>query len=686
MVLRALTVALRTAAAIATVVDYDLVVYDATPGGVTAAVAAGRHGLRTALLCASWPACYAPSKRVGGMSSGGLGQTDIGSHTDIIGGLALEFYQRNRAHYGGGAEVAGQAAAAAEGCRLPTDENGKCNATFNLEPHVARGVFEAMLATANVSVLYEAAVESVAKSGAVISAITLIDGRKLSAPRWIDASYEGDLFARAGVSYATGRESKAAHNESLAGRTTSGGNEFSVVVDPYDASGQPIPLMRNNGVGPGVPGQADKKVPSYNFRLCLTQNASNMLPWPKPANYDPRRFELVRRFYNANGGKIGSEAKVPSCNNAPVPNGKTDMNNCGGVASDFIGGSWTYPDANYTQRRAIWAAHRDYQQGLHWTCAHDPAMPAAIRASMAKWGLCKDEFVESGGWPPALYVREARRLQGAKLFTQNTPTEQRSLGAAGLGNLSLGLGNYNFDSHNVQRFACKSKGACQVSGIRGASPTTAFAWDEGDVQIAPGVYQIPFWVLTPKPAECSNLLVVGAPSATHIGMSTLRMEPQYMILGHAAGAATALSLRSGKHYSELDMDELHAMLVADGQKLASNETHRPVKPGGGCKAYSALCARGKCIPQTVCASKAKPAACAKSCAALAPNEWLANTDMFRINATSVTAPKATFLKKGEAHSSLLPAAEKKAVGAKTTLQLSAPPVDIDAAYSLVTLA
>jgi hypothetical protein len=197
------------------------------------------------------------------------------------------------------------------------------------------------------------------------------------------------------------------------------------------------------------------------------------------------------------------------------------------MSSDLIGGSWRYPHASYAERRSIWSAHLRYQQGLLWTMAHDPDVPEAARTAMAEWGLCADEFGSNTlarHWPPSLYVRSARRLIGARVFTQNTPHQQRAAG--GLGNLSIGVGGYNFDAHNNQRLACANASACYGTAPRGTSASTPYAWDEGDVQIAPGLYQIPYWVLLPKEDEATNLLSVAAPSATHIGMSTLRMEPQ----------------------------------------------------------------------------------------------------------------------------------------------------------------
>eukprot|EP00035_Acanthoeca_spectabilis_P002862 m.89939 g.89939 ORF g.89939 m.89939 type:complete len:642 (-) comp11790_c0_seq3:93-2018(-) len=565
--------------------DYDLVVYDATSGGVMAAVAAGRAGLKTALLCASWPACFPEGgQRVGGMSSGGLGQTDYGTHPEIIGGLALEFYTRNRQSYpptppqtdasaavGSAADQHGDGATAGRdyACRLPTQPG--CNATFNLEPSRALAIFETMLKEAGVEVFYSAQVTGVTKDGAQITGITVSNGSApgipFSAGVFVDSSYEGDLFARAGVNFTIGRESHTAYNESLAGLSAgSVSNQFRVAVNPFDENGSPLPLTRLPDHLEHV-GDGDKKVPSYNFRLCVTQNQSNMVPFAKPAAFSPDTFELLRRYLKACTNH-SCQLGFPSCNTQPVPGNKADMNNCGPVSSDFIGESWTYPNASYAERADIWRQHMDYLMGVMYVLSTDPNVPASIKSQQTLWGLCKDEFADNQlapHWPPALYVREARRMQGPHIFTQNTPAEQKSTGS--IGNLSIGLGGYNFDSHNTQRMACKSKEDCNGKGP-GADPQVPYAWDEGDVQVGPGVFQIPATVLFPNPAEATNLLVVGAPSATHIGMSTLRMEPQFMILGHAAGAIAQEAIKSTDgQVQTVDMAAVRAILLAGHAKL-----------------------------------------------------------------------------------------------------------------------
>eukprot|EP00051_Salpingoeca_urceolata_P005992 m.79717 g.79717 ORF g.79717 m.79717 type:complete len:670 (+) comp14635_c0_seq1:59-2068(+) len=639
----------------------DVLVYDATSGGVTAAVAAARHGMKTILVCASWPACFPDGGlRVGGLSSGGLGQTDIGGHPDIIGGLAEEFYTRNRQHYGSIAPTPSSSlASASSSCRLPT---AGCNQTYNLEPHVALGIFEALLRDAKVEVLYGAQVDKVAKSGQTITSITLTNGTAIKASVFIDASYEGDLLARAGVSYHVGREANTTYNESLAGNTGGrSGNQFTVVVDPYDKDGQPLPHFYTGD--PGIPGEADKKVQSYNFRLCVTKNVSNQIAFPKPAGYDASEWELLRRYVAALGGQY----RVPSPNTAPVPNSKYDMNNGGPVSSDFIGASWDYPEANYSYRQEIWRRHRDYQQGLLWTLTNDPGIPEHVRDEAKAWGLCKDEFPATNGFAAALYVRAARRLVGDNVFTQNSPKTKPPA------NQVIGLGNYNMDSHNAQRIACRSRDACWGRGPHGASG--AFAWDEGDVQVNPGIYQIPYWVMLPKETETSNLLVVAAPSASHIGMATLRMEPQFMIVGHSAGVAASLAVQERVAVSKLDFDTFSAKLRADKQKL-----DLPLP------AVSYACLASRCIQKPSKTPESNHTCVVDHCGPLEANEWLANNEFWVFGSSNITANGDTFLKKSEVFSSLLPPSMIKSVAKGTVLPIAHGSTPVDNGYTLVALA
>jgi hypothetical protein len=557
--------------------SYDVVVYDASSGGVTAAVSSSRKGHRTAILCASYPSCFkVGGKRVGGMSSGGLGQTDIGPTYPFIGGIALEFYQRNRKHYNrlfiANTTVINSGSSQ---CRLPSR---KCNVTFNVEPHVARSIYENMLNESGVDIFYAASAIKVSKTrNQTINTITTINNLTFSAKLFIDASYEGDLMALANVSYAIGRESQSEYNESLAGhRMQAKSHQFEMKVNPFDDNGLPLPFTTLPNLELKQ-GDADNLVQSYNFRLCVTTNKTNTAPFVKPTNYDASKYLLLQRYLMAcsssdrisNNNMEGGVCQLgfPSCNTAELPNGKFDMNNCGPFSSDFIGGSKHYPDASFNQRKRIWQNHLQYQQGLLYYLRYDPNVPLHYQNQMKSWGLCKDEFQDNllaKHWPPSLYVRAARRLVGDHIFTQNSPQEQKNIG--GIGNLSIAIGGYNFDSHNAERLACHNSSVCCGQSPKNVSIN--YAWNEGDVETSPGIYQIPLWIMFPKISEATNLLVVATPSASHIGMSTLRMEPQFMMIGHAAGTVASIAIQSNiDAVQNINEDTMKSMLEEEGMIL-----------------------------------------------------------------------------------------------------------------------
>lgn len=550
-----------------TSLGFDVVVYDATSGGITAAVSTARKGLKTAIVCASWPSCFVEEGggRIGGMSSNGLGQTDIGATYPYVSGLAREFYTRNRNHYHNANFVE-----TSSRCRLPSIE---CNVTWNLEPHVAEEIFQDMIKESGVEVFLGLQVSSVQKTTENrIESITLVDTTQetveLHAQIFIDASYEGDLMALGNISYTLGRECQGCFNESLAGMSAgSKNNQFNVAINPFnDSTGLPLPfatLPFSRKVGSG-----DDLIQSYNFRLCVTTDETNKVPFPKPNGYNPLDWELLRRYIVACEETRNATCQLgfPSCNVEAIPGKqKNDMNNCGGFSTDCIGCSQMYPEATYEMRKTIWRNHLRYQQGLLYYMANDPSVPHSVRTTMSKFGLCKDEFGDNmiaPHWPPGLYVRAARRLVGYRIFTQNTPGEQS--GSGGIGNLSIAIGGYNFDSHNCQRLACANKSTCYGLAPNGTTPSTTFVWDEGDVEIIPGLYQIPYWIMLPKESESTNILVVATPSASHIGMATLRMEPQFMMIGHAAGTAAFVSIRSNVPVQKIDLDELTKLLRKEG--------------------------------------------------------------------------------------------------------------------------
>jgi hypothetical protein len=499
-----------------------------------------------------------PKNRVGGMSTGGLGHSDVGGYpSTTIGGLAREFYTANGAYY------------------------GKKDAEYNLEPHVALALFHDMLnrtSPGSVDLFQRAQVVSAFKSGAFITGLETTAGDLFRGSVFIDASYEGDLTARAGVTFTHGRESAGRYNESLAGwRSGVGEHQFQEVISPFDANGQILPMVQPFDADEFV-GKGDGKQQAYNFRLCATKNKSNQVSFPKPVNYDPTYWELARRYFNH--PKVTSAAQAP-CGNVkgycggPIPNEKWDLNNGGPISTDFIGGSSEYPTADYQTRELIFQEHKDYTLGFLYFMSNDPDLNETVRAKFQQWGLCKDEFEETDNFPPQLYVRSVIRVVGSQVFTQNTPAKRRLWGEE-----SAGCGSYSFDSHHAQRQACHNLTECLGYGPVGAANDAPFTWNEGDVEIGPGVYDIPMWVLLPKPEEVLNLLVPGTPSASHIGMSTLRMEPQFMIMGHSAGlvAALAAGARHSNSQSKANVHTvnktiLHAQLLEDGQLM--NEACQP---------------------------------------------------------------------------------------------------------------
>jgi hypothetical protein len=491
--------------------QYDVVVYGGTAGGVIAAVTAAREGLSTAVL--------EPGRHLGGMTSGGLGRTDHG-RKETIGGYSLEFYKRVGKHY--------------------SDE-----ITWYFEPHVAEKVLRDMVAEAKVHVLYEHLLREeggVKKKGSRIVSVSMENGATFEAKVFLDATYEGDLLARAGVSYTVGREGIGQYQESLAGvRPKDRNHQFDFPVSAVNAGGQLLPDIQP---GPrGEIGAADKKVQAYNFRLCLSSDPNRQVAYPKPGNYEPNRWELLLRYI---AGWEKHRGRAAQMNDlfivSPLPNRKTDINNRGAVSSDYIGASWTYPDANYADRARIWQDHIDYTAGLLYFLANDERVPAALREEIAGWGLCSDEFLYTRNWPHQLYVREARRMVGDFVMSQrDIQTDLTKYDV-------VGMGSYRSDSHNVQRFT-QPDGTVQ---------------NEGNMEVPVKPYQIPYRVLLPQKRQAENLLVPVCVSSSHVAYSTLRMEPVYMILGHAAGVAAKMAVDAGVPVQEIDTRALSKKLRDQG--------------------------------------------------------------------------------------------------------------------------
>lgn len=512
--------------------EYDLVVYGATAGGVTTAVSGARAGLKVALL--------EPRHNIGGMASGGLQRTDVGRR-EVIGGMALEFYYRAGVKYNMARylhEVA-----------------------WLMEAHVAETIFKEMLREDGVAVFLNRRLREkggVAKQGTAIREIVMENGDIYRAKIFADATYEGDLMAQAGVSYTWGRESSKEYGESLAGvRTDTPKHQFVVKLTGRDANGKLLPEIQPDKLG--KEGDGDRKVQAYNFRLVLTEDKANQVPFPKPANYDVKRYELLAQLVAALEKKAAGRPLHyrEFFGVGFIPNHKADFNNYGAFSTDYIGKSWDYPNASYARREEIWKDHMEYTQGLFWFLTHDPRVPQSLRDSVGGWGLSKDEFTDNNHWPHQLYIREARRMIGEYVMAQKDIQTERTKPDA------IGMGSYNSDSHNVQR----------IIGPDG------FVFNEGDMQVPVQPYQIPYRMITPKRTETANLLVPVCFSATHVAYSTLRMEPQYMIIGQAAGVAAKMAIEAGKAVQEIDTARLHQTLRSQGATM--EYVPSPVSPAIG---------------------------------------------------------------------------------------------------------
>ncbi len=520
--------------------ERDVVVYGGTSAGVTAAVQAARMGRSVVLI--------EPSRHVGGLTSGGLGMTDTGSNA-AIGGMAREFYQRVKKHY-----EADSSWRQEKRSSYPYFHESQ-DALWRFEPHVAEKVLREMLAEANVSIIYGERLDlknGVQRDGVRITTIRMESGREFSGKRFVDATYEGDLMAEAGVSYHVGREANAKYGESLNGVQAKHAtkHQFTAQIDPYVKSGDPasglLPGLHSSG--PGEEGAEDKRVQAYCYRTCMTDDASNLVPWPKPEGYDPLRYELGLRYALA-GNRVWMKPDF-------MPNRKTDTNNNGAFSSDNIGMNYDYPDADYATRDKILKEHETYQKGFYWFFANDPRVPEPLRKEFQKFGLAKDEFTDNGHWPHQIYVREARRMISDYVHTEHDCRRTRETPE------SVGMGSYNMDSHNVQRYV----------------DAEGHARNEGDIQVSPGgPYRISYRSLRPRKEECVNLLVPVCISCSHIAYGSVRMEPVFMILGQSAATAACLSLDDNLSVQEVSYEKLRSRLLADKQVLELVAPPKPAK-------------------------------------------------------------------------------------------------------------
>lgn len=513
--------------------EADLVIYGGTSGGVAAAVQASRMGKSVILI--------EPSKHLGGLTSGGLGATDIGNKA-AIGGIAREFYQRIRKHYENDASWTQEKRADFKG--RGHDANDDAGWTF--EPHVAERLFDELMKEHKVVVVRSQRLDlknGVQKEGPRILSITMESGEVYRGKMFIDATYEGDLMAKAGVSFHVGREANKKYGETLNGVQVKNAvhHQFIKKIDPFVKPGDPssglLPLVHADPAG--IEGEGDHRVQAYNYRLCATDRPANRRPWPQPAGYDEKRYELLLRNFEA------GDHRLP-WNPVLMPNRKTDSNNNFAFSTDHIGANYGYPEGDYATRAKIIQDHIDYQKGLMWTLAKHPRVPADVRRHFTTWGLAKDEFTDNDNWPHQLYVREARRMVSNYVMTEHncrgklTPED------------SVGLAAYTMDSHNVQRYVTKE----------------GHVLNEGDVQVGGfSPYPISYRSIVPKESECTNLFVPVCLAASHIAYGSIRMEPVFMVLGQSSATAACLALDANVEVQKVDYAKLKARLVEDKQVL-----------------------------------------------------------------------------------------------------------------------
>lgn len=525
----------------------QVIVYGATPAGIVAAVAADRAGASVVLL--------EHGKHLGGMMASGLGATDIGDPR-TIGGLSGEVFARLGRRYG-----------QARG--------------FHFEPHVAKAVFEEMLAETKVRVLKERTLKEVVRDGTRLVRIIDARGEAFAARVFIDATYEGDLMAAARVRYIIGRESRGTYDESLAGiqdvhqlnrlldapevvtrfhqwpgesslmkptiayykarRGYLNTHQWPVAVNGRDATGQPLPGV--SAAPLGVPGAGDHRFMAYNYRLCLTQAERDRISITQPAGYNAADYELLARYLDK-----WPDLTLDRLFHVPkLPNQTTDLNTSGPFSSDLLDGSaWAYPEADWPTREQIAAHHQRFLQGMLWFLGHDPRVPEALRRETQSWGLNRNAFADNGHWPWQLYVRVARRMIGEYVMTQQDLLEHKVKAD------SIAMGSFVIDSHNIRRVLSPDGAVLNEGGIE--VPTR-------------GPYEISYRALVPQSGECPNLLVPVCMSESYIAYCSIRMEPVYMMMGQASGAAAAVAAQSDRPVQAIPYEELKAVLAKQGQKV-----------------------------------------------------------------------------------------------------------------------
>ena len=519
----------------------DIIIYGGTSAAIIAAVEVVKSG-KTVLI-------VSPDQHLGGLTSGGLGFTDTGNKA-VIDGLSREFYHRVWLHYNDDAawNWQNQSDFGNKG-QGTVAMDGEFRTMWLFEPYVAEKVFEDFVRENNIKVLrgewLDRKMGVVKKKGNIISFSTL-SGKVFKGKMFIDATYEGDLMAAAGINYHVGREGNAKYNETFNGVQTGvfqHDHHFKSNISPYKIKDDPssglLPYI--SAEPPGEFGAADKKIQAYCFRMCMTNHPENSVAFPKPDNYDASKYELLLREFNTGRNDWFSKFDV-------LPNKKTDTNNHGAFSSDFIGMNYDYPEADYQRRAEIIKQHYDYQAGLLWFVANDPRVPDAIRTKMASYGLAKDEFKDNNHWPHQIYVRESRRMIGDYITTEHDVMQRIETPE------SIGMGSYHIDSHNTQRYVT-SEGYVQNEGDIGVKP--------------PGPYRISYGSIVPKKEECTNLFVPVCVSSSHIAYGSIRMEPVFMILGQSAAVAACLAIDEKCAIQDVSYIQLKKLLENKNQILTN---------------------------------------------------------------------------------------------------------------------
>lgn len=521
----------------------DIVIYGGTSAGVIAAVEAVRSGKSVIIV--------SPDTHLGGLSSNGLGFTDTGNK-EAIGGLAREFYHRVWIHYNDSLAWKWQRHSeyGNKGQGTPAMD-GENRTMWIFEPHVAEQVFEEFISEYDITVYRDEWLDResgvVTNAGKIIS-LTTLAGKTFKGKIFIDATYEGDLMAAAGVSYTTGREACSQYGEQWNGVQAGvfhHGHHFKTKIDPYIVPGDPdsglLPYISGEPIQPNCTG--DDKIQAYCYRLCMSNHPDNREPFEKPDNYDPAQYELLARVFESGWNEWFHKFDI-------IPNRKTDTNNHGPFSTDFIGMNYDYPEASYERRQEIVEEHKNYHKGLLYFVSNDPRVPEDIRTKMQEWGLPKDEFADNGNWPYLLYIREARRMIGEYVTTENDVLVKRPVPNP------VGMGSYTMDSHNVQRYITPE----------------GYVQNEGDVGVRPPKpYQIAYGSIIPKADECTNLFVPICVSSSHIAYGSIRMEPVFMILGQSAAAAAVLAIDGRIAVQDVPYEKLEEILLSKNQVLKNKE-------------------------------------------------------------------------------------------------------------------